>query len=257
LRDLEEHDRGGDSLPKDAAIKERLENPAEPGAAMQPVYPGFMFKEFLAALVCLLVLAWLGLLVQAPLDVPADPAFTPNPAKAPWYFLGIQELLVYFDAWLAGVVIPLVIVAALAAIPFLDNDPAGAGQYAFRKRKAAVIPFTAGILLWVLLTVTAAWFRGPNWDWYWPWESWGMAKPSRTGFASLPLPWGLALVGGYYLGGFLLMGALLRRRYAAWGRLRMAVYLFLALGMAAVVIKIVLRLVFNLGYILSTPWFRI
>jgi hypothetical protein len=216
-----------------------------------------MFKEFLAALACLLVLAWLGLLVQAPLDVPADPAFTPNPAKAPWYFLGIQELLVHFDAWLAGVVIPLVIVAALVAIPFLDNDPAGAGQYALSKRKAAVIPFTAGIVLLVLLTVMAAWFRGPNWDWYWPWESWGMAKPSRTGFATLSLPWGLALIGGYYLSGFLLIGRWLRRRYAAWGGLRRMVYLFLVLSMAAVAIKIVLRLAFNLRYLLSTPWFKI
>jgi len=224
---------------------------------MQPVYPGFMFKEFLVALGCLLVLAWLGLLVQAPLDVPADPGFTPNPAKAPWYFLGVQELLVYFDTWLAGVVIPLVIVAALIAVPFLDNDPSGAGQYSFRKRKAAMVPFSAGILLWVLLTVMAAWFRGPNWDWYWPWESWGMAKPSRTGFASLSIPWGLALIGGYYLGGFLLIGSLMRRRYASWGRLRTAVYVFLGLSMAAVAVKIVLRLVFNLRYILSTPWFRI
>jgi hypothetical protein len=216
-----------------------------------------MFKEFLAALACLLVLAWLGLLVQAPLDVPADPAFTPNPAKAPWYFLGIQELLVHFDAWLAGVVIPLLIVAVLVAIPFLDNDPAGAGQYALRKRKAAVIPFTAGIALLVLLTVMAAWFRGPNWDWYWPWESWGMAKPSRTGFITLPLPWGLALIGGYYLGGFLLLGGWLRRRYAAWGGLRRAVYVFLVLCMSAVAIKIILRLAFNLRYLLSTPWFKI
>ena len=224
---------------------------------MEPVYPGFMFKEMLAALVCLLALAWLAMLVHAPLDVPADPAFTPNPAKAPWYFLGVQELLVYFDAWLAGVVIPLVVVAALVAIPFLDSDPHGAGQYAWRSRRAAVIPFTAGLLLWVLLTAMAAWFRGSNWDWYWPWESWGMAKPSRTGFASLPWPAGLTLICGYYLGGFLLLGAFLRRRYPIWGKWRLAVYRFLALSMAAVAIKVVLRLAFNLRYLLVTPWFRI
>jgi len=224
---------------------------------MQPVYPGFMFKEFLVALGCLLVLIWLALLVQAPLDVPADPAFTPNPAKAPWYFLGIQELLVYFDAWLAGVVIPLVIVLALIAVPFLDNNPEGAGRYAFRGRRAAIVPFTTGVLLWILLTVMAAWFRGPNWDWYWPWESWGMAKASRPGFASLSLAWGVALISGYFLGGFLLVGSFLRRRYKTWGGLRTTVYVFLGLSMTAVAIKIVLRLVFNLHYILSTPWFRI
>jgi len=244
-------------LPKDTAMESSPEGAAENSAGARPVYPGFMFKEFLVALGCLLVLAWLGLLVQAPLDVPADPAFTPNPAKAPWYFLGIQELLVYFDAWLAGVVIPLVIVVALIAVPFLDNDPQGAGRYAFRGRRAAIVPFTAGVLLWVLLTAMAAWFRGPNWDWYWPWESWGMAKASRPGFASLSLPWGLVLISGYFLGGFLLVGSILRRRYKTWGGLRTTVYVFLGLSMTAVAIKIVLRLVFNLRYILSTPWFRI
>jgi hypothetical protein len=238
-------------------MKSNPAGPAENSAGMRPVYPGFMFKEFLVALGCLLVLVWLALLVQAPLDVPADPAFTPNPAKAPWYFLGIQELLVYFDAWLAGVVIPLVIVVALIAVPFLDNDPQGAGRYAFHGRRAAIVPFTAGVLMWILLTVMAAWFRGPNWDWYWPWESWGMAKASRPGFVSLPLPWGLVLICGYFLGGFLLVRSFLRRRYKIWGGLRTTVYVFLGLSMTAVAIKIVLRLVFNLHYILSTPWFRI
>ncbi len=224
---------------------------------MQPVYPGFMLKEFLAALMGILVLAWLGALVQAPLDAPADPAFTPNPAKAPWYFLGVQELLVYFDPWLAGVVIPLVIVAGLVAIPFLDGNPRQAGQYAFRRRRAAVVPFSAGVLLWFILTVMAAWFRGPNWDWYWPWESWGMAKASRTGFGSLPWPLGGTLIGGYVAGGYILLRYLLRRRAGTWGGLRTAVYIMLGLGMGAVAVKIILRLAFNLRYILTTPWFRI
>jgi Cytochrome b(C-terminal)/b6/petD len=244
-------------LPHDPAITGSRQNSGKSDGHMQPVYPDFVFKEFLVALGCLLILAWLGLLVQAPLDVSANPAFTPNPAKAPWYFLGIQELLVYFDGWLAGIIIPLVIVAGLLAIPFLDNDPAGAGRFTLRRRPWAVVPFTAGVLLWVLLTIMAAWFRGSNWDWYWPWESWGMAKPARTGFASLSRPWGLALIGGYYLGGFLLLGALLRRRYRAWGGLRTITYAFLALSLTAVALKIVLRLAFNLRYILSTPWFRI
>ena len=114
---------------------------------MLPVYPAFVFKEFLAALACILVLAWLGLLIEAPLDVPANPDFTPNPAKAPWYFLGIQEMLLYFDPWLAGVVIPFLIVSGLILIPLLDADPRGAGYYSFRRRIWATLPFTAGLRL--------------------------------------------------------------------------------------------------------------
>ena len=72
-------------LPKNTTKETNKQDPP----VMLPVYPGLLFKELLAALACLLVLAWLGLVIEAPLDVTADPDFTPNPAKAPWYFLGI------------------------------------------------------------------------------------------------------------------------------------------------------------------------
>ena len=224
---------------------------------MLPVYPGHVFKEFLAALACLLVLAWLGLLIDAPLDVSADPDFTPNPAKAPWYFLGFQELLLYFDPWLAGVVIPFVIIAGLILVPLLDADRQGEGRYAFRSRIWAVLPFTAGLLFLVLLTAMAAWFRGSNWDWYWPWQDWAMAKPARTDFRSLPNWLGLSLIGIYYLLGMLLPVAFWRRRFEQWGRLRYSAYFFLALTMAAIVIKILLRLLLNVRYVVQTPWFNI
>lgn len=224
---------------------------------MLPVYPEFLFKELLAALACLLVLAWLGALVQAPLDVPADPEFTPNPAKAPWYFLGIQELLVYFDPWLAGVLLPLIIVAGLILIPFLDNDPAGAGSYAFRGRITAALPFTGGLLLLILLTAMSAGFRGSNWDWYWPWQDWSMARPARTGFRSLPNGLGLPLIGIYYLSGLFLPFICRRNRFQKWGRVRYTVYFFLVLTMGAVIIKVLLRLILNVRYIVQTPWFNI
>lgn len=225
--------------------------------AASPVYPSFLFKEFLVALACLLVLAWLGLLFDAPIDTPADPEFTPNPAKAPWYFLGIQELLVYFDPWLAGVVIPLLIVSGLIIIPFIDNDPSGAGYYSIRHRCWTLMPFTAGLLMLILLTVTAAWFRGSNWDWYWPWQSWGMAKPARPGFRSL-MPWlGWSLFIIYYLLGLVLPYRLWPNRFATWGRIRYLIYFTLVLTMAGVALKVVLRLVFNIRYLVQTPWFNI
>ena len=222
-----------------------------------PVYPNLVFRELLAVLACLLVLAWLGLLVEAPLDTPANPDFTPNPAKAPWYFLGIQELLVYFDPWLAGVVIPIFIILGLILVPLLDNDPEGAGSYSFRGRIWAALPFTAGLFFLILLTVIAAWFRGSNWDWYWPWKDWSMAKPARPGFSSLPSWFGWSLLGSYYFLGLLLPYTFWRSRFEKWGRMRYSAYFLLVLTMAAVAIKVLLRLFFNIRYIVQTPWFNI
>jgi hypothetical protein len=224
---------------------------------MLPVYPGLLFKELLAALACLLVLAWLGFLIEAPLDVAADPDFTPNPAKAPWYFLGIQEMLLYFDPWLAGVVIPSLIITGLILIPLLDTDPQGAECYSFRRRIWAVLPFTAGLLFLVVLTVMAAWFRGSNWDWYWPWQDWSMARPARPDFRSFPNWLGLSLISVYYLMGMLLPAILWHSRFEKWGRVRYSIYFFLVLTMGAVVIKVLLRLLLNVRYIVQTPWFNI
>jgi hypothetical protein len=247
----------GDKLSKDRAKnKAKAVNKQDPAAAL-PAYPGFVFKEFLAALACLLVLAWLGLIIDAPLDVPADPDFTPNPAKAPWYFLGFQELLLYFDPWLAGVVIPFLIIAGLVSVPLLDTDPSGEGHYSFRRRIWATLPFTAGLLFLVLLTVMAAWFRGSNWDWYWPWQDWSMARPARPNFRSLPNWLGLFLIGFYYLMGLLLPYRFWRSRFEKWGRIRYSIYFFLVLTMGAVVIKVLIRIVLNVRYIVQTPWFNI
>jgi hypothetical protein len=240
-------------LPKSTTKTNNRQDPPD----MLPVYPGFVFKEFLAALACLLVLAWLGLLIEAPLDVAAGPDFTPNPAKAPWYFLGFQEMLLYFDPWLAGVVIPFLIISGLILIPLLDTDPRGAGCYSFRRRIWATLPFTAGLLFLALLTVMPAWFRGSNWDWYWPWQDWSMAKPARPDFRSLPNWLGLSLIGIYYFMGMLLPFTFWRNRFEKWGWVRYSTYFFLVLTMGAVVIKVLLRLLLNVRYIVQTPWFNI
>jgi hypothetical protein len=224
---------------------------------MLPVYPGHVFKEFLAALLCLFVLALLGLLIEAPLDIPADPDFTPNPAKAPWYFLGFQELLVYFDPWLAGVVFPFLIILGLIVIPLLDSDPSGSGRYVFRQRIWASMPFASGLLILLLLTMMSAWFRGSNWDWYWPWEDWDMARPARAGFRTLPSWLGFSLMGLYYLLGLVLPFSFWRSRFEKWGKIRYIVYFLLVLTMAGIVIKVFLRLLLNVRYLVQTPWFNI
>src|SRR5574341_1153657 len=88
-------------------------------------WPHLVRMEFLVALFVLVVLALWSLMIDAPLEEPANPTRTPNPSKAPWYFVGLQEMLVYFDPWIAGVVLPGLIIVGLMAIPYLDPNPAG------------------------------------------------------------------------------------------------------------------------------------
>jgi quinol-cytochrome oxidoreductase complex cytochrome b subunit len=85
------------------------------------VWPYLVKVEFLAALFVMVVLTFWSFLLNAPLEEPANPALTPNPSKAPWYFLGLQEILVYFDPWIAGVVVPTLIIMGLCAIPYIQR----------------------------------------------------------------------------------------------------------------------------------------
>ena len=79
--------------------------------------------EFLVAiLVTVLLMVW-SLTLNAPLEEPSNPNVTMNPAKAPWYFLGLQEMLVYFDPWMAGVIMPTLIIVGLMAVPYIDANP--------------------------------------------------------------------------------------------------------------------------------------
>src|SRR5512140_2650093 len=101
--------------------------PAEKVPRTVHAWPYLVRIEVLAAIAMLLgVLVW-SILVDAPLQAPANPGITPSPAKAPWYFLGLQELLVYFDPWIAGVLLPGLIVFGLMALPYIDKNPRGNG----------------------------------------------------------------------------------------------------------------------------------
>ena len=109
-----------------------------------------MRVEFVAAiLVTVLLMVW-SLTLNAPLEEPSNPNVTMNPAKAPWYFLGLQEMLVYFDPWMAGVVMPTLIIVGLMAIPYIDANPLGNGYYTYKQRKFAIWTFNIGFIgLWV------------------------------------------------------------------------------------------------------------
>ena len=82
------------------------------------------------------LMVW-SLTLNAPLEEPSNPNVTMNPAKAPWYFLGLQEMLVYFDPWIAGVIMPTLIIVGLMAVPYIDNNPLGNGYYTYRQRRFA------------------------------------------------------------------------------------------------------------------------
>ena len=90
-------------------------------------WPYLCRNEFLCAIIIMLVLGIWSITIDAPLEEPSDPTVTPNPSKAPWYFLALQEMLVYFDPWIAGVVLPGLIIAGLIAIPYIDINPKGKG----------------------------------------------------------------------------------------------------------------------------------
>src|SRR5436305_7018529 len=141
------------------------------------VWPDLVYTELISLILCSVVLIVCSILLKAPLEQPANPANTPNPSKAPWYFLGLQEMLVYFDPWLAGVVLPGLIIAGLIAIPYVDRNPKGNGYFTFKERKAEISIFLFGFaVLWVSLIVLGTFLRGPNWNFFGPFEFWDLHK---------------------------------------------------------------------------------
>jgi cytochrome b-561 len=132
-------------------------------------WPHLLYRELLVALGVIVVLHALSLIFMAPLEEMADPTRTPNPAKAPWYFLGLQEL-VHYSALMGGVIIPALLVLALLVLPYVDRNPTGSGRWFAPQRRVANMVFTALAAAFVALTIVGTLFRGPNWAWVWPWK---------------------------------------------------------------------------------------
>lgn len=247
------------------------------------VWPDLVYIELIAMIVVTAALLIWSLALSAPLEAPADPLHTPNPAKAPWYFVGLQELLVYFDPWLAGVVIPGILTTGLCVLPYLDPSPEGSGYYSWASRPRAAGAFLFGFFgLWLLLIVIGVFFRGPNWAFYGPFESRDVPKtesvrtePLSTRLRSLGSlhpqssdgnhrpnafdillrEWpGLTLLGLYFL---VLPHALQRGPTRAFrrrvGAVRYHLALFLFLFMLLIPIKILLREICAVNYVLYLP----
>jgi hypothetical protein len=156
-----------------AKTHHRKVEPWRPGWAKElHVWPYLVRIEFLAAVIVTVILYVWSITLNAPLEEPANPNLTMNPSKAPWYFLGLQEMLVYFDPWIAGVVMPSVIMIGLMVFPYVDSNPLGNGYYTLRQRRFAVNMFGWGFLMWILLIVIGTFIRGPGWIWFWPGQTW-------------------------------------------------------------------------------------
>jgi hypothetical protein len=242
-------------------------------------WPHLVRAEFLCALLTMLLLLVWSLAVDAPLEEPANPTRTPNPSKAPWYFLGLQEMLVFFDPWHAGVVLPSLIIVGLMVIPYIDINPTGNGYYCFGPRKYEILTFFLGFhILWVSLIIIGTFLRGPGWNWFWLWEKWDPHLVEAMTNVDLPYLLGCRsygcqfVVGGALTTGFFVFGTLafywwLKRAKGPefpdfmqrWGWARFGITVFLYLNMWAVVVKMLLRHLASVKYIwvIETPLFSI
>jgi hypothetical protein len=128
-------------------------------------WPHLLLEEFIAMAILFAGLLVFSSLINAPLRELANPNLTPNPSKAPWYFLGLQELLRYFHPMVAGIVIPTFILVGLAAVPYVDRNP----SIKPGDRKVAITLFTILFMFGAILTIIGSFFRGPGYNWVWPW----------------------------------------------------------------------------------------
>jgi hypothetical protein len=239
------------------------------------VWPDLVYTELICMVVCTFILVVWAVFLKAPLEQPASSSRIPNPSKAPWYFLGLQEMLVYFDPWMAGVVLPTFIIIGLMALPYIDFNPKGNGYFTFKQRAFAISTFLYGfIVLWVVLIVLGTFLRGPNWNFFGPFEPWDPHKNVPLNNVNLSdyiwlMGFGRAMEGmgwfGRELPGILLILAYLlllppilaktvmRSYFIKMGFIRFFILVTLIQFMLLLPIKMVLRWTINLKYIVFIP----
>jgi len=130
------------------------------------VWPHLLAVEFVAALLCTAFLLIFSIFVNAPLLTLANTNQTPNPSKAPWYFLGLQELLTMFHPMVAGVTIPGMGLFGLILAPYTDRNPSNKPE----DRKFAISLMTIFIMFWAVLVMIGSFFRGPGFNFVFPWQ---------------------------------------------------------------------------------------
>jgi hypothetical protein len=252
------------------------------------VWPDLVYTEMICMIALTALLIVWAIALKAPLEEPASAVKTPNPSKAPWYFLGLQEMLVYYDPWMAGVVLPSMVIFGLMAIPFMDFNKRGNGYYTIDERKFAYLTFQFGFLvLWVTLIVLGTFLRGPNWNIFGPYEQWdvhkvealtnkdlseyfwvdwlGQARPKSSPGASL---WatvgvifkreapGMLLLVGYLVvlpPAMAVFSGFFRGLFVRMGFVRFMLMTNLLLVMLLLPIKMFLRWTVNLKYLIAIP----
>ncbi len=246
----------------------------ETGDGKVLVWPDLVYTEFLCMILWTIFLILWSVFLKAPIEEPANPAKTPNPSKAPWYFLGLQEMLVYYDPWIAGVLLPGLIIVGLCAIPYIDPNTKGNGYYTFKERKWEIAVFLFGfVVLWVWLIIIGTFLRGPNQNFFGPFEYWdvhklvplinidlsqaiwvklfGMSLPKNPIVREI---FGLVLVGAYFLATPVwLVRGWFKGFYEKMGPVRFHIMVFLLLTMVSLPIKMMLRWMFNLHYLVTMP----
>lgn len=233
-------------------------------------WPYLVRLEFLTALIVMTVMTVWSIAIDAPLEEAANPNKTPNPSKAPWYFLGLQEMLVYFDPWMAGVVLPSLIIVGLMVIPYIDPNPRGNGYYTFSERKFAITTFLFGFLvLWVTLIFLGTFMRGPGWYFFWPGQYWDPHKSVALTNVNFPYLVGARTAAAQFIVGMvafivvfmwpLFIVPLVRKKewFKQMGMLRFQITAMLFAAMCALPVKMILRWTLNVKYLWVTPWFNI
>jgi len=237
-------------------------------------WPDLVYSELICMVAFTAFLVMWAIVLKAPLEEPANAGVTPAIAKAPWYFLGLQEMLVYYDPWMAGVVLPTLILVGLIALPYYDVNPKGNGYYTIKERFFAVWIFGFGfVVLWIALVFLGTFMRGPGWNYFGPFEAWDTHKVVAANNVNLSelmwvkvlgqgLPksilvremWGLLAVGLYMVAlPPLLAKTKFKDFYEKMGFVRYNLMCFLFLLMMSLPLKMYLRWSISMKYIVSIP----
>ncbi|MEW6129096.1 MAG: cytochrome C [Acidobacteriota bacterium] len=268
--------------PQMAKTHHRKTLPFQSGWAKElHVWPYLLRVEFLAAVIVTIILYVWSIGLNAPLEEPSNPNLTMNPSKAPWYFLGLQEMLVYFDPWIAGVVMPTLILIGLMVFPYVDANPLGSGYYTWKQRKIAVGAFLIGFATWVALIIIGTFMRGPGWVWFWPGQTWDHNTVPYEVNRDLPdilVNWGLTfagqqpwkgLIGAVVVGIFFAVAGFLTHKIVTRTQfdkkiferttfLQYSIFQFFAITVLwAMPVKLLARQLFRIKYVMVTPWFNI